>query len=173
MYKHQEWLIATINRHKFQKVVEVGVDIATTSEIVIQNCPSITDYYMVDPWTPYTTGTCGCYLKRSPERWDEIHQIACDRVKDFPQGRVMRMPSLEGAEQFELCSLDLVFIDGDHSYEAVMADIAAWQPLVRPGGILSGHDYGAFGVAQAVQESFPNGEFTTTYPQGSVWMVQI
>lgn len=173
MYNHQEILIELVNEHKYQRVAEVGVDAGTTSKLVLQHCPSITRYYMVDPWVPYTTGTAGCFLERSPERWDEVYQMACDNVKGFSQVHVMRTPSLEAAKQFDLCSLDLVFIDGDHSYEAVMADIAAWQPLVRPGGVLAGHDYGTFGVTQAVRECFPNGEFTTTHPRGSTWLVRI
>lgn len=49
--------------------------------------------------------------------------------------------------------VDLVFLDADHDYEAVEADIAAWAPHVRPGGILCGHDYGGFeGVTRAVDE---------------------
>ena len=34
-----------------------------------------------------------------------------------------------------------MFIDGDHSYEAAKADIEAWRPKVRTGGLLNGHDY--------------------------------
>lgn len=36
--------------------------------------------------------------------------------------------------------LDFAFIDGDHRYEAVLADLRAWWPKVRPGGWLFGHD---------------------------------
>jgi predicted O-methyltransferase YrrM len=39
----------------------------------------------------------------------------------------------------EAC-FDLVFIDADHRYPAVSADIAAWKPKIRSGGIICGHD---------------------------------
>jgi predicted O-methyltransferase YrrM len=48
--------------------------------------------------------------------------------------------SLSAASRFSDRSLDLVFLDADHSYEATIGDIRAWAPKVRPGGILSGHD---------------------------------
>ena len=38
-------------------------------------------------------------------------------------------------------SLDFVYIDGDHSYDYVMIDIILYTRRVRPGGIVSGHDY--------------------------------
>jgi predicted O-methyltransferase YrrM len=36
--------------------------------------------------------------------------------------------------------IDLLFIDGDHRYEGVRADFAAYAPLVRPGGLVVCHD---------------------------------
>ena len=51
--------------------------------------------------------------------------------------------------------VDLVFIDADHRYPAVRADIKAWLPKVRPGGYICGHDHGIFsGVDEAVREAF-------------------
>jgi hypothetical protein len=51
-----------------------------------------------------------------------------------------RMDSLTATATFGNGSFDLVFIDADHSYEAVKADISAWRSKVKPGGILCGHD---------------------------------
>lgn len=37
-------------------------------------------------------------------------------------------------------SIDVLFIDGDHSYAGVKADFDLWSPLVRPGGLVIFHD---------------------------------
>ena len=50
------------------------------------------------------------------------------------------MTSREAATQIPDRSLDLVFLDGDHSYASTAEDIAQWLPKLRPGGVLCGHD---------------------------------
>lgn len=58
-------------------------------------------------------------------------------------------------------SVDLIFIDGDHSYEACKADIAAWAPFARRGGVMAFHDFGsrAEGVTRAIFEEIRAGRF--------------
>jgi predicted O-methyltransferase YrrM len=47
----------------------------------------------------------------------------------------------------------LLFIDGDHSYAGVKADIDAWLPRLAPGGVVALHDIGwAEGVQRVVRE---------------------
>jgi predicted O-methyltransferase YrrM len=55
---------------------------------------------------------------------------------------------------------DFVFIDADHSYEAVKRDITLWRPKVKPGGWLCGHDLDKphWGVRRAVEELLPGFE---------------
>lgn len=49
--------------------------------------------------------------------------------------------------------LDLLFIDGDHSYESVKADWLAYQRFLTSGSIVVFHDYGwAEGVQRVVHE---------------------
>ncbi len=45
-------------------------------------------------------------------------------------------------------------------YTAARADLAAWAPKLRPGGLLAGHDYSARaqGVARAVHEACAEGD---------------
>ena len=62
--------------------------------------------------------------------------------------------SLEAAELFEDNSLDFVHIDAAHDYENVIADIRAWYPKVKPGGLITGDDYIWGTVKKAVHEYF-------------------
>jgi predicted O-methyltransferase YrrM len=72
------------------------------------------------------------------------------------------LKSLEAVNFFADNSFDFVFIDGDHTYEGVKADIAAWSPKLKPTGMLAGHDYTPAGhpdtsfegVGRAVREAF-------------------
>ena len=61
--------------------------------------------------------------------------------------------SIKASRGFDDGSLDFVFIDACHTYQAVKKDISSWLPKVKPGGILAGHDIGTYrSVAQAVGE---------------------
>ena len=60
---------------------------------------------------------------------------------------------MEAAREVPDESLDFVYIDADHRFDYVMEDIITWSRKVRPGGIVSGHDYFRFrntGVVPAV-----------------------
>ena len=57
--------------------------------------------------------------------------------------------------------VDFIFIDGDHSYDACKADILAWSPFVKRGGVIAFHDFGsrADGVTRAIFEETKAGRF--------------
>lgn len=64
----------------------------------------------------------------------------------------VRMTSLEAAQQYEDNSIDFIMIDGEHSYEAVKADIQAWLPKMKNGGVMTGDDAFSMEVRKAAQE---------------------
>jgi len=63
---------------------------------------------------------------------------------DFAKDRraILQADSCVAAQAVKAESVDLVFLDADHTFKAVCADINAWWPKVKPGGFLAGHDFG-------------------------------
>lgn len=51
-------------------------------------------------------------------------------------------PSVDAAAKFADGSLDFVFIDAPRDFVNVFADVRAWYPKVKPGGVIAGHDIG-------------------------------
>ncbi|NTW91009.1 MAG: class I SAM-dependent methyltransferase, partial [Erysipelotrichaceae bacterium] len=85
------------------------------------------------------------------DRWIEPDQEKNAEL-NLGRERMIKGDSVKSAELFKDESLDFVFIDAGHRYEEVKADIEAWYPKVRKGGIVSGHDYinyQDFGVIKA------------------------
>jgi len=94
---------------------------------------------------------------------------------------IIKARSVEAAERLEDESQDLVYIDAAHDYANVMADIKAWLPKVKKGGILAGHDmetkpddgyWGAIEVEKAVNDSFPEGVQVIDENPPSWWVVK-
>ena len=51
-------------------------------------------------------------------------------------------PSLLAVGDFQNSSLDVIFLDGDHTYSGLVFDIRAWFPKLKKGGILGFDDFG-------------------------------
>ena len=82
----------------------------------------------------------------------------------------IRKASLEALDLYENGSLDCVFIDAAHDYENVCKDIQGWLPKIKPGGILSGHDWDCKDVQQALADTLKD----SYQPIGeNVWIYKI
>lgn len=99
--------------------------------------------YSIDPWTYQ-----GNHLDKSDvaqAKHDENRKICKERLKVFKK-RSMIVPefSTRAADAFakhEFAELDFVYIDAAHDYRSVWADLTAWWPRIKVGGIIAGHDY--------------------------------
>lgn len=143
---------------------EVGVAEGKMSAMLLKTMPGLT-LYMIDRWSEYSDE------ERKRDRhskqpllrqrdWDDKYRKARSVVSIYGErAHLVRESSLEAVAHFDDEVFDFVFLDADHSYEGLKADIQAWLPKVKPGGYLCGHDYHNKanpkpGVDKAVDEAF-------------------
>jgi hypothetical protein len=156
----------------------LGKSTAYMGQKIKDSCKRLT-FYAVDSWDEITYGNWAGYLqstsdKPSPMPSDDLlrhrrlydaflYAIGqCGLIPGFQAGsdvNAVRYTSLQAAAMFRNNRMSFIFIDANHSYEAVLADIKAWKPLVKPGGLLAGHDLCSQwpGVERAVREVFGDG----------------
>jgi predicted O-methyltransferase YrrM len=143
-----------------RRVAEVGVAYGYHADAILTGLPTV-DYVGVDP---YLAGydEADLFVSDVAKLFGDSHQGAMDRLHDAvgttlddrfgSRAQLVREPSVQAARRFVDGHFDAVFIDGDHRYEAVVEDLAAWWPKVRPGGSILGDDYAWEGVRTAWHE---------------------
>lgn len=127
-----EWL----RELDFKVGVEVGVARADYSRSICEANPQM-QLYGVDPWIvhkEYTDYTIQVVLDRNLE----VAQSVADSLPNFT---IIKKYSRDAVKDFDDNSIDFVYIDGDHSFNEAANDIVWWTEKVKPGGIISGHDY--------------------------------
>ena len=121
--------------------------------------------YLVDPWkfetdSIYKHSWYGGLMGGSQARMDRRHQQMVERyAREIQQGRINILRSYSSLAWATLPDdhLDWVYIDGNHLYEFVRDDLHRALRVVKPGGLITGDDYGEGGwwqggVKRAVDE---------------------
>jgi len=116
--------------------------------------------YAVDTWMGDPHG--GYY---GEEIFESVRAYNSDNYPAF--SHLLRMTFTEARSSFGKDSIDLLHIDGFHSYEAVRDDFEEWLPKVRPGGVVLFHDistrgaeFGVWRLWDELRERFPSFSFT-------------
>jgi hypothetical protein len=120
----------------------MGVEIANSEKSIKFDC--------IDEWSDYVKD--GLFLKNMPNNpGDFVHNLFLENTAPVKQYiNPVKSTSVEAANLYSDNSLDFVFIDANHVYEAVCIDIATWYPKVKSGGFIAGHDYKDEPVKHAV-----------------------
>ena len=157
--KRYWWLIDMIVSNGFTVGAEIGCANGATTHRLLRYCKELR-LYAVDKWEkviggPEAGDIQGGRAGNNCTGWDPVRGFAkFNQVTKSYQNRltVLRGDSVVMAKKVKDGSLDFVFIDADHRYEAVMQDLAAWVPKLKEGGMLCGHDIHLPGVRRAVEE---------------------
>jgi hypothetical protein len=150
-------LIKVIRENHYKSFVEVGVwegqnIVGIAKEFSDAICYGVDPYDYMEYNNQFSLKDGKTNLLKTES--ENVYQKTYAYTKKYSNFQLIRKPSFDAVNHFEDESIDIVFIDANHSYESVKNDIDLWLPKVKTGGVLSGHDYsiGFFGVIQAVNE---------------------
>ncbi|TDL83544.1 class I SAM-dependent methyltransferase [Palleronia sediminis] len=123
-----------------RSMAEIGVFRGEFAEHMLRACPEIESYWMIDPW-------------RHLGGWDKPANVADDVFQDYhdetmartdfaaDRRHVLRGTTQEVIAQIPEASLDMAYIDGDHTLRGITIDLKEVLPRMRPGGVILGDDF--------------------------------
>jgi len=150
-----EWLRATAA--EMDSVVEVGCLHGRSAFALLTGCRG--PVYCVDPWNDEHDKSYGSFMGNCG------HFPNLVALQGYSPGVAAYVPG----------NVDMVFVDGAHDYDSVVADILGWVPKTEK--LICGHDYydgpdaNFPGVKDAVDELF--GDEVAIAPNTSIWTVRL
>ena len=136
-----------INENNYKKVAEVGIGYGTHAKYILRTT-NIDTLYLVDPVQFYENDFFARDIAtKDPEvlgnNFNELYELIQKELEPWSHRfQFLRVPSLNVREEIiPDNSLDCVFIDSDHSFKAVYADLHFWWNKLRIGGQLLGDDW--------------------------------
>lgn len=120
--------------HGYQTGAEIGV---FKGEFTEKFCRAGLTMYAIDPWMAYKGAG---RTEQHQEKQDAQFEETVERLSSY-DCTILRKTSMEALAYIKDSELDFVYIDGDHSFRHIAADLVEWSQKVRKGGIIAGHDY--------------------------------
>jgi predicted O-methyltransferase YrrM len=120
-------------------IAEVGVAFGDNAMDVYAGLKPA-EFHLVDRWNDDWAG-----IRTAAEgivyTGTQMKQFVEEQLGHLPGVRLVQAYSQAAVGMYADHYFDLVYIDGDHSYEGCLADLNSWYSKVRPGGIFGGDDY--------------------------------
>ena len=146
-------LINTLGDNSNKTMIEIG---SFVGESTVMFAKSFKEVIAIDP---FLEG----YDEKDPTShlfdFKNVYQTYLDRTGDHQNIRTIVSTSIDALADLKGNLYDFVYIDGLHTYDGVKTDIQNYLPLIKPGGVIGGHDYTnkiphLVGVYNAVNEMF-------------------
>lgn len=125
-----------INSNGISRMAEIGVWRGQFAEAMLQRCPGLEHYYLIDPWRRLDDWN-------KPLNEDDLEAALAEtrrRLAPF-EGKCTYLRGRTAEVAGQLPEIDLAYIDGDHTLRGIAVDMLKVWPKIRPGGWLAGDDF--------------------------------
>lgn len=162
------WLVDTLRPHK---IVELGTHYGSSYFSFCQAVTKLdlgTQCYAVDTWGgDEHAGQYGEEVYRQVSEYNQQH------YSDFSS--LVRSTFDQALEHFSQGSIDLLHIDGLHTFEAVRHDFESWLPKLSSKAVVIMHDtnvrergFGVFQLLDELKQQYPHFEFAHGHGLGVI-----
>ena len=148
-------------------ILEIGCFLGSTT-CTLKEAKQNSNLYCVDIWSNEVHDS---YLQ-GYDRQQISERIESD--KDSWRGHTKHLNNVFMYNDTSLnvefdVKFDLIFLDGDHTYNNVRGELIKYYKYLKPNGILAGHDYGCAPCTKAITEFATNNELAVWTLDDSVW----
>jgi hypothetical protein len=157
-----QWLYEQALVHR--DIVEVGSWFGRSTHALCCGCRGTV--WAVDHFLGSPSELCGAHTFAAIG--GDVYAEFQKNCGHFQSLKPLLAESITAARTFMHNSCDMIFLDAEHTHESVLADLAAWLPKLRVGGLFCGHDFGRSGIPSALKEYF--GNVSIQNPVGSIWV---
>lgn len=136
----QELWVNLVAGLECRTICEVGVWKGRFAEVLLNGVPSIESYTLVDPWR--NLADWNKPANKSSIEFEDIRNEALTRVAPFKTKVVEIRDTTKNAQsRIPNGSLDMAYVDGDHTLRGITIDLYSMLPKIRPGGFIGGDDF--------------------------------
>ena len=122
------------------KVAEIGVYRGDFAAAMLDRCPQIDKYTMVDPWRSLPQWNKPA--NESDVKFEAYFDETMQKTAAYKDRRVvLRGRTQDVVGRIPQASLDLAYIDGDHTLRGITIDLQLILDRVRDGGWIGGDDF--------------------------------
>jgi len=115
-------------------IVEIGVDYGYSFFTMARDFPKAS-VFGIDAYVEYGTA-------------QQAKSHVLSNIASFPNAKLIQGDSVQVLAMWRqpenYLDIDILHIDGDHSYDGVKRDFDAWSPVVLSGGVIMFHDINSF-----------------------------
>lgn len=128
------------NYNQIKNFAELGVYRGEFAQEILNGCSSIENYYMIDSWKNLKDWNKPA--NTSDQEFERFLQETLSRTEKFQNVRtILRGKTTEVIEKIPDNSLDLMYIDGDHTLKGITIDLINSWSKIKSHGFITGDDF--------------------------------
>jgi hypothetical protein len=141
-----------------RSVAEIGVYRGQFAAKLLDACPNVGTYYMIDPWRHLDDWNKPA--NKSDDIFEGFYREAMERTSEHEAKRVvLRGTTTEVLDRIPDASLDFAYVDGDHTLRGITIDLIRVYPKIKDGGWIGGDDF-----SPSIWQHKPEFEPTLVFP---------